>query len=190
VATFTLDIPNKRIVLASPQTTYTLQELHDQCRDFEDRPEMMAQGHIVNTTGKDDLFNDGTFFSALIVRMMNDWRLYADARGGPSQTTITGTGGTLIATNTFGNDPIEDSAFVSHRVPIAHAGTILNIDQVIDIWTRLFGGRLLTDASTGKETIRDAAAALFSEADIYSDDGVTPYDGTAGIARRDPHIKP
>jgi hypothetical protein len=61
---------------------------------------------------------------------------------------------------------------------------------MIDMWTRLFGGRLYVDPSTGKEVIRDDAGVLFSEADAWSDDGVTPYDGTVGVARRDDHVKP
>lgn len=63
-------------------------------------------------------------------------------------------------------------------------------ERLHDVWTRMFGGRLFIDPATGKEVILDENDAAFSEALIFSDDGVTAYDGTAGIARRDKHIKP
>ena len=63
-------------------------------------------------------------------------------------------------------------------------------EQLADMWTRLFGGRLYENPVTGKEIISGSTGAAYSEADVWSDDGVTGYDGTAGIARRDGHVKP
>lgn len=63
-------------------------------------------------------------------------------------------------------------------------------EQLDDMWTRLFGGKLYVDPVTAKEVIRDTLDAIYSEADVWSDDGSTPYDGTVGVARRDEHVKP
>ena len=73
---------------------------------------------------------------------------------------------------------------------VSPAGQDALTDQMLDIWTRLFGGRLYVNPTTGKEVIKDSLGSAYSEADIYSDDGVTAYDGTTGVARRDEHVKP
>jgi len=69
-------------------------------------------------------------------------------------------------------------------------GALLFSQEMLDMWTRLFGGRLYVNPATGKEVITNSAGDPFSDADVFSDDGVTPYDGTVGVARRDDHIKP
>ena len=62
--------------------------------------------------------------------------------------------------------------------------------ELSDMHTRLYSGQLHVDETRGKEVIKTAAGVPFSEADVWSDDGVTRYDGTAGVARRDGHVKP
>ncbi len=62
--------------------------------------------------------------------------------------------------------------------------------QLQDMWTRLFGGRLYVDPDLGREVLRTALGVLYSQAEAFSDDGVTPYDATTGVARRDEHVKP
>lgn len=62
--------------------------------------------------------------------------------------------------------------------------------ELSDMHTRLYSGILHMDDQRGKEVIKTGGGAAFSEADIYSDDGDTPYDGTLGVARRDGHVKP
>jgi hypothetical protein len=89
----------------------------------------------------------------------------------PHVSYIPGNSAGLIVTSTSGLTPTE-------------------LQYIVDVWTRLFGGRLYVDPATGKEVIRDNLGNLFSEADVFSDDGITPYDGNLGIARRDDHVKP
>lgn len=51
--------------------------------------------------------------------------------------------------------------------------------------------RQYTNPASGKiEQYDDADTAIEFEADIYSDNGVTPYDGTTGIERRDKFVAP
>ena len=191
---FTIDIPNRRLVTDS--ATNTIQEINDAARNFSDQPDVMVLNNntgeqrdgIISASGKDDL--GGGVLAPITIVMINDWRMYHEAQGGPTWLNVVITGGTLIASNTFSNNPIEDSAFVNWTVPVAQAGAILNLQEITDIWTRLFSGQLHTDASIGKEVIKDAVGAAYSEADIWSDDGATAYDGTAGVARRDGHVKP
>ncbi len=68
--------------------------------------------------------------------------------------------------------------------------TVEEADRLTDLWTRMFGGSLFVDPVSGKEVVKDNVGGDYSEALIYSDDGITPYDGTAGAAKRDPHVKP
>ena len=191
---FTIDIPNRRLI--TDTVTNTIQSINDAARNFSDQPDVMVLDNnvgeqrdgIISATGKDDL--GGGIQAPITIVMINDWRLYHAPQSGPTWLNVKVTGGTLIAVNTYGNSPVEDSAFVNWTIPVAQSGAILNIDEITDIWTRLFGGRLYVNPGTGKEVIEDAAGATYSEADVFSDDGSTPYDGTVGVARRDDHVKP
>ena len=68
--------------------------------------------------------------------------------------------------------------------------TAAEIEMLSDMWTRLYGGRLYVNPDTNKEEISTAGGAPYSDADVFSDDGTTAYDGTQGVARRDDHVKP
>lgn len=121
MATFTLDIPNRRIETAD--TDLTVQEIHDACRGFEDLPQMMSQAAIVAASGKSDV--GGGLLGGIYLTMINDWRLYATPSAGPTWQEIIVSGGTLIALNTYSNNPIENSAFNNWQVRQSTDSTIV-----------------------------------------------------------------
>ena len=191
---FSIDIPNRRLITDS--TVNTIQQVNDAARDFEDTQGVVVLDNItgetrdgiIATSGKDDL--GGGVFAPIILRLINNWRLYHLPQSGPTWLQVKVIGGTLIASNEYADNPVEDSAFVNWSVPVANAGAILNIVEITDLWTKMYGGEFFANPATGKEELTDALGDPYSDADIFSDDGVTPYDGTAGAARRDPHVKP
>jgi hypothetical protein len=191
---FTIDIPNRRLI--TDALINTIQEINDAARDFEDTQDVVVLDNIagetrdgiIATSGKDDL--GAGVFGPVVLRLVNNWRMYYAPQAGPTWTDVAVVGGTLIATNEYGDKAYESSAFVNWTIPVAQAGAILNIEEITDLWTRMFGGEFYANPTTGKEVLKDAQGNAYSEADAYSDDGNTAYDGTAGIARRDPHVKP
>lgn len=114
-----------------------------------------------------------------------------------NEISVTGEVLTDDQTTPFDTSTITNPVIINYAPPdtelVEIGGSGLTPDEqqrIDDIWTRLFGGRLYVDPDTAKEVILTAAGAPFSEADVWSDDGVTGYDGTAGVARRDGHVKP
>jgi len=101
---------------------------------------------------------------------------------------------TRLVTPTVGAYTVTATRNLSTLVEVVESGTSgltpTESAMFLDVWTRIYGGRLFEDDTTGKEKVLTAAGVPYSEADVWSDDGVTPYDGTAGIARRDGHVKP
>ena len=83
---------------------------------------------------------------------------------------------------------------LSTLVEVVESGTSgLTADEAVqlrDMWIRLYGGDFYADPAAGIERILNEVGSPYSTADIYSDDGGTAYDGTAGVARRNPHVKP
>ena len=64
--------------------------------------------------------------------------------------------------------------------------TIDTVNSTVALLQKFLRNQQYTNPVTGKiEQMNDAGTAIEYEANIYSDDGVTPYDGTAGIVRRD-----
>lgn len=163
MATFTIDIPNLRLITDGDTT---IQEINDAARDFEDQPEVIAvpltdpenRDGIVFTSGKDDL--GGGVFSPITLRMVNGWRIYHLAEPGPTWKQVNITQGTLIATNTYNDNPVEDSAFVNWTVPVANAGALLNIDDLLR----------LRQWMTNRQELAEGAVDNFV---LYEDDGVT-----------------
>lgn len=99
---------NKLICVTSGQTTVTIQDLIDNIRDFEDSVSGIDVAQIANATGKQDL--GGGSQVGITLELINDWRLCFSGWV-PSDPAITVfvTGGNLVATNSFNNNPISSS---------------------------------------------------------------------------------
>ena len=131
---FTIDIPNRRLI--TDQLANTVQEVNDAARNFEDQPEVVAidlidplnRDGIIATSGKDDL--GVGIFGPIVLRLINGWRLYHLPQSGPTWVQVRVVGGTVIATNTFDDNPVEDSAFVNWIIPVAQTGAVLQLVEL------------------------------------------------------------
>ncbi len=174
-------------------TSILLQDLYDAMREWEVELANLDVEALVDGSGKEGLGGGDRRPPTIVVRAHVE--INATAGTGPTVRIFTFSGGTLLSDEEAAGaadprSPLDPVAFVEYDRTKGQEGILLNVDELLDIWTRLFGGRLHVDETTGKERLKTAADVLYSEADIYSDDGVTAYDGTAGVARRDEHIKP
>jgi hypothetical protein len=186
VATFTLDIPNRRLITAD--TEILIQEIVNAARGFEDRPEMMGQPIIASiaTSGKNDL--GGGLQVGITLTLENDWRLYATPRAGPSWTEIVVRGGNLVASNSFSNNPIENTAFNNWQIRQAVSAAIvetaqsgLTPDEALDlakIRKAFLNAQHVLEGTTANFKIWDDGADPDVDPPLYTQD-VTDKDGNA-----------
>lgn len=172
-----------------PDTAISIQSLYDQFVAYESRAHEMTHSRAILGGGK---FDYGTGDLTVVSVRLLGWKLAFAARSGPSWVECQVTGGNLSAVDAVNvaTTPIQGTDYVTVQYAQATTGALIQADELVDIWTRLFGGRLYVDPVTAKEVISDALGTVYAEADVWSDDGATAYDGTAGIARRDDHVKP
>ena len=98
---------DKLIVVTSGQITVTIQELIDEVRDVEDNVVNMELDQIANATGKQDL--GGGTAVGITFELINNWRIAFSGWQGPDEKPVFVTGGNLVATNDFNNNPIAAS---------------------------------------------------------------------------------
>jgi hypothetical protein len=189
VATISFNDTTQIGTVLAPDTSITIQDMYNQFVRYESLARTMVHGTMILAGGK---FDYGTGDITVISVRLLDWKLAFEARPGPTLVGCQVTGGNLSSVDEFdvAQWPIQETAYTSVSFAQATTGALIQVDEVVDIWTRLFGGKLYVDPVTAKEVIRDALDTIYSEALVYSDDGTTPYDGTVGVARRDEHVKP
>jgi len=100
------------IEVAAPSTEITIQDLHDTCKYFEDTLEGMCHPHLVESAGKE--FLGGTTYVGITATLQNAV-LQFEARGGPTWTLCSISGGNLVAVDSGGSiiDPRNPTAYVS-----------------------------------------------------------------------------
>lgn len=112
--TITFDKANKLIIITSNQTEVTIQDLINACRDFEDELVNIDGSSLANATGKQDL--GGGVKVGITLELINDWRVKFKDRDGPDYIKCKISGGNLVATNIYDNNPIKPSAFVTVEI--------------------------------------------------------------------------
>lgn len=116
------DKNNKIITVLSPEVTITIQDLHDDIRIYEEKNHNLEVSQIINASGKQDL--GGGIKVGITLELINDWRLAFEARGGPSTVLCTVTGGNLVATNQYANNPIYPTAYTQVTIAQSSSATI------------------------------------------------------------------
>jgi hypothetical protein len=102
------DFYNSIIEVPAPDTTLDMQYLIDQIRDVEDELSPgMAYNKIADASGKDDL--GGGIYTAITVRLLDNWRVRFEARPGPETVQCFIVGGNLVGGP--GGNPIAPSAY-------------------------------------------------------------------------------
>jgi len=135
----TFDKLNRLIIVAAPQTTITIQELVDAIRPFEAQTGSSAPGNKFNiggidfgqigqASGKQDL--GGGVLVGITLELLNDWRVKFEDRAGPSTVQCRITGGNLVATNSYSNNPVAPSLFVFVTLTSSSSATIALLDII------------------------------------------------------------
>lgn len=102
------DFYNSIIEVPAPDTTLDMQYLINQIRDVEDELSPgMAFNKIADASGKDDL--GGGIYTAITVRLLDNWRIRFEARPGPDTVQCFIVGGNLVGGP--GGNPIAPSAY-------------------------------------------------------------------------------
>lgn len=102
------DFYNSIIEVPAPDTTLDMQYLINQIRDVEDELSPgMAYSKIADASGKDDL--GGGVYTAITVRLLDNWRIRFQARPGPETVQCFIVGGNLVGGP--GGNPIAPSAY-------------------------------------------------------------------------------
>src|SRR3989344_56406 len=104
-------------------TEVTCQELINAIRDYEDELSFMDYGHIANAYGKQPL--GGGSFVGITLELINNWRIQFESPGAPPTITVYVRGGNLVATNTFRNNPIKPSDYVTVIIAQSSSPTII-----------------------------------------------------------------
>lgn len=116
------DKTTKIITVESPQTTVTVQDLHDDIRLFEQLPQNLEEAQIANASGKQSL--GGGVLVGITLELINNWRLAFAARPGPETVTCTVSGGNLVATNDYNNNPIYATTYTQVIISQSSSATI------------------------------------------------------------------
>ncbi|OGE32211.1 hypothetical protein A3C59_04205 [Candidatus Daviesbacteria bacterium RIFCSPHIGHO2_02_FULL_36_13] len=110
--------------LNNTQISVSVQDLVDEIRDYEDELDFMDYEKMMEATGKQDL--GGGVTVGITLELINDWRLSFEARTALEGMTIcTVTGGNLVATNQYSNNPIKATDFVQVTIAQSSSATII-----------------------------------------------------------------
>ena len=114
VATIVFDKINRLIIVESPTTGVTVQELINAIRNFEDDLVNFDISTIATASGKDNLGGDPPLFIGITLKLLN-WKVKFEDRQGQEYIICSVTGGNLLAVD--GNnqfmEPVEPSSFVT-----------------------------------------------------------------------------
>lgn len=180
--TVTFHPATKLIRVPAPDTEITVQELVDQIADYLDDPQNLDLTWFAEFGGKVSLGGVPEVFSEVILILLDDWRIEFEARGGPTYESCVIRGGTLVASNSFNNNPVNPTAFTQVQVRQSISGTLLDAEEM----RKILRNKAVTSPTTGKMTIYDDDGVTpFLSGDIFEDeDGTIPYKRD-GIERRE-----
>jgi hypothetical protein len=176
-------LPADRLIrVPAPATEITVQDLVDQIADFLDEPQNLNIEWFAEWAGKTSLGGSPEVFSEIVLILTDDWRVEFEARPGPDYVSCVVRGGTLVAANTFDNNPIAPTAFTQVQIRQSISGTLLSAEEM----RKLLMNKTVTDPDTGLMTVYDDDDVTpFLQAEIFEDaDGAVPYRRD-GIERRE-----
>lgn len=113
----------KVITVESPAVTLTIQTLYDEIRLFEEKMPFLFVAQIAKGSGKQDI--GGGAKVGITLELIDDWRLSFEARAGPDTILCTVSGGNLVATNQYSNNPIKPTAFTQVTIAQSSSPTII-----------------------------------------------------------------
>jgi len=117
----------KVITVEKPQTTLTIQTLYNEIRLYEEKMPFLFVAQIANGSGKQGL--GGGVTVGITLELINDWRLSFQARDGTEEgggtILCTVSGGNLVATNQYSNNPIKPTAYTQVVISQSSSATVI-----------------------------------------------------------------
>lgn len=144
------DLSPRLITVLSPTTSISMQELIDDVRDWEDRPENLAYPYIIDASGKEEL--GGGVTVGISVTLQNA-QLSFEARTTPTSsgtiTTASASGLTVIDTGaTFVSDGVTAGATINNHTTGA-SGTVLVVNGQQQLTLQQLAGGSRSDWQIG-----------------------------------------
>ena len=176
------DPVNKYILITSPTTEITTQEIYNAAMDWADDPHNMQYDPPMRATGKAPL--GGGVYTDSIFILQNGWKI--KPWSGNYQLVIKGT---LITDDESPRIVNPDSGVVEVVFQVTSSGTIsepviseTEKTEIADkVWTHTTGAQVASDAATAATKSADAWKVLSgrwkiqnNQMIIYDEDGVTP----------------
>jgi len=174
MSTLTFFKSEKVIQVDSPQTSVSIQDLLNQIRLYEENLNNMDYPLIANAFGKQPL-GGGTYIG-ITMELVNDWRIAFEARSGPDTIPCTVSGGNLVATNQYGNNPIKPTAFTQINVQQSSSPTIVQPDSN-------YGLLYMLESMRGRNRSVGAIWYWNPTTGDNSKDGLTPANAVATFAK-------
>lgn len=123
-----------------PDTVVFVQDLINDIRDYEEELINLDHPKMINASGKQDL--GGGVLVGITLEMLDNWRIQFEPRTGPLLESVSITGGNIVATNDYNDNPIKASPFTQVSVQSSSSATI--IEEVSK-----FEGRVTIDVDNG-----------------------------------------
>jgi len=112
----------KVILIEAPQIEVNIQDLINAIREWEDNPEAMDDDMVARATGKQSLGGGATV--GITLELINNWRIQFEDRDPPDYIACTVSGGNLVATNDYNNNPIKPSAYTQITIAQSSSATL------------------------------------------------------------------
>lgn len=121
----------KVITVEKPQITLTVQTLYNEIRLFEEKMPFLHVAQLAKGSGKQSL--GGGAQVGITLELVDDWRLSFEARDGIEEgggtILCTVSGGNLVATNQYSNNPIKPTANTQVTIAQSSSPTIIKAES-------------------------------------------------------------
>lgn len=183
----TFNQSTQRIVITSPTTAITIQELVDAIRAEEQGVRGMAFNKIADASGKNAL--SGTVSTGITLVLLDNWKIEPYA----GNYTLTINGGNLVqgtdgdpVAYVVGGPQVELTLAVSAAIVTSGSGLSTEQDDRLERIEQFLRNKYVTNPDTGKAIVyNDAGTSALFEADLFEDaDGTQAYRGQ-GAERRE-----
>jgi hypothetical protein len=146
---------NKIITIEAPDTEVTIQELINAIRDYEDELENLEVESIAKASGKEDL--GGGIKVGITLELINNWRVKFEDRESGDVISCKVSGGNLVATNDYNNNPICPSTNTQVTITQSSSATIVATGSALttEEHDQLMATALQTTLLSAVDTIND-----------------------------------
>ena len=145
--TISMDAYDKTIIIESPTTTVTIQELVNAIRNWEDELINLSYEKVMEAAGKEEL--GAGVQVGITLKLINDWRVQFEDRPPPDYISCKIAGGNLVATNSYNNNPIKPSAYTQVTIAQSVSATIGEGSSASEIATAIWDEDITTHTNTG-----------------------------------------